>query len=63
MKTFFLTTVTVVFLLCFTIGIQAQTNQTKLNPVNLDNTQQFSIASKYVSGEKYIIQVGFLTTA
>ena len=58
MKTFFLTTVTVVFLLCFTIGIQAQTNQTKLNPVNLDNTQQFSIASKYVSGENYIIQVG-----
>jgi hypothetical protein len=35
MKTFFLTTMTVVFLLCLTIGIQAQTTQTKLNQVEL----------------------------
>jgi len=26
--------------------------------VCLDNTEQFSIASKYVTGEKYVIQVG-----
>jgi uncharacterized protein len=58
MKIFFVTTMTVVFMLCYTIGIQAQTTQTKLNPVNLDNTQQFSIASNYVAGENYIIQVG-----
>ena len=58
MKRFFLTTMTVVFLLCLSIGIMAQTTQTKLNPVNLDNTQQFSIASKYVADENYIIQVG-----
>ena len=35
MKTLFLTTMTVLFLLCFTIGIQAQTTQTKLNQVEL----------------------------
>jgi hypothetical protein len=35
MKTFYLTTVIVVFLLCCTNGIQAQTTQTKLNQVEL----------------------------
>jgi hypothetical protein len=35
MKTFFSTTMTVVFLLCFTIGIQAQTTQTQLNQIDL----------------------------
>jgi hypothetical protein len=35
MKTFFLTTLNIVFLLCFTIGIQAQTTQTKLNQIEL----------------------------
>ena len=35
MKTFCLTTVIVVFLLCCTNGIQAQTTQTKLNQVEL----------------------------
>ena len=47
-----------VFLLLCTNGIQAQTTQTKLNQVCLDNTEQFSITSKYVEGETYIIQVG-----
>ena len=58
MKTFFITTMVAVFFLISLTGLQAQTTQTKLNPVNLDNTQQFSIASKYVAGENYIIQVG-----
>jgi hypothetical protein len=35
MKTLLFTTMTVVFLLCFTIGIQAQTTQTKLDQVEL----------------------------
>lgn len=35
MKTLFLTAMTVVFLLCLTIGIQAQTTQTKLDQVEL----------------------------
>jgi len=35
MNPFCLTTMTIVFLLCFTIGIQAQTTQTKLNHVEL----------------------------
>ena len=35
MKACLLTTMTVVFLLCFTIGIQAQSTQTKLNQVEL----------------------------
>ena len=39
MKTFSLTTMSVVFLLCLSIGIQAQTTQTKLN--NLELFKQF----------------------
>jgi hypothetical protein len=39
MKTFSLTTITVVFLLFLTIGIQAQTSQTK--PNNLELFKQF----------------------
>jgi predicted alpha/beta superfamily hydrolase len=39
-------------------GIQAQTTQTQLKQVCLDNTEQFSITSKYVAGENFIIQVG-----
>jgi len=58
MKTFCLTTMIAVFLFISTIGIQAQTTQTQLKQVCLDNTEQFSIASKYVAGENYVIQVG-----
>jgi hypothetical protein len=43
-------------LLC-TNGLQAQTTQSQLKQVCLDNTEQFSITSKYVEGEDYIIQV------
>jgi len=58
MKTFFLPTMIAVFLFCYTNGIQAQTTQTQLKQVCLDNTEQFSITSKYVEGETYVIQVG-----
>lgn len=47
-----------IFLLFNSNRLQAQTTETKLNPVCLDNTEQFTIISKYVAGENYIIQVG-----
>jgi uncharacterized protein len=49
--------ISVFFLLC-TIGLQAQTTQSQIKQVCLENTEQFSIASKYVAGENYIVQVG-----
>src|ERR1035437_10005745 len=61
MKKLCFTAMIAVFLLLCTSGIQAQTTQTKLNQVCLENTEQFSITSKYVAGEDYIIQVGLPT--
>jgi predicted alpha/beta superfamily hydrolase len=58
MKKYCLTTAIAVFLLFCLKGVQAQTTQTQLKQVCLDNTEQFSITSKYVDGESYIIQVG-----
>ena len=58
MKTFHLPTFIVIFLLICSNWIHGQTKQTKLNQVSLENTEQFSITSKYVAGEKYIIQIG-----
>jgi hypothetical protein len=48
----------VVFLLLSSYGLHAQATQSQLKPVCLDNTEQFSITSKYVAGENYIVQVG-----
>lgn len=45
------------FLFFFITGIKAQTTQTKIRQVSLENTEEFSIASKYVAGENYQIQV------
>lgn len=47
-----------VFLLFYSNILQAQTYQPRLNQVCLDNTEQFTITSKYVEGETYIIQIG-----
>jgi predicted alpha/beta superfamily hydrolase len=58
MKKSCLNIIVVVFLLLCSKGIEAQTTQTKLNQVSLENTEQFTIASKYVAGENYVIQVG-----
>jgi predicted alpha/beta superfamily hydrolase len=58
MKPFCFATMIVVFLLLCSYAIQAQTKQPKTNKVCLENTEQFSIASKYVASETYIIQVG-----
>jgi len=48
--------ISVLLLFCVN-GIQAQTSQTKIRQVSLENTEQFSIVSKYVAGENYQIQV------
>ena len=58
MKPFYIVSVFVVFLLLSSYGLQAQAIQGQLKPVCLDNTEQFSITSKYVAGETYVIQVG-----
>jgi predicted alpha/beta superfamily hydrolase len=58
MKKLCLAMTIVVFALIFNNGLQAQTVQTKLGQICLDNTEQFSITSKYVQGENYLIQVG-----
>lgn len=58
MKTFYIVSVFVVFLLLSSYGLHAQDTQSQLKPVCLDNTEQFSITSKYVAGENYIVQVG-----
>jgi len=58
MKTVCLTAIIAVLPLLCTNVILAQATQPKPNKVCLDNTEQFYIESKYVAGEKYIIQVG-----
>lgn len=52
MKTCYFATM-IVLLLFSSIGVLSAQNK-----VCLENTEQFSIASKYVIGEKYVIQVG-----
>ena len=49
---------TCIFIFICINGAQAQTAVTQQNRVFLENTEQFSIESKYVAGEQYIIQVG-----
>lgn len=58
MKTFILKALNLASLLIFSYGLQAQTTHTLPKQVCLENTEQFSITSKYVEGETYIIQVG-----
>jgi predicted alpha/beta superfamily hydrolase len=57
MKPTYIISELVVFLLLNTSRLNAQATQAQLKPVCLDNTEQFSITSKYVTGENYIIQV------
>jgi hypothetical protein len=49
-----ITMVVVILLLCIN-GIQAQTTQTHPKQICLENAEQFSITSKYVEGETYVI--------
>lgn len=58
MKRLSLTTAIAVFCIIISNGIQAQTTKTQLSAFYLGDTEQFSVKSKYVEGETYIIQVG-----
>jgi hypothetical protein len=55
MKMFCLTTM-IAFMLFNSMGVLSA--QIVKDKVCLDNTEQFSITSKYVEGENYLIQVG-----
>jgi predicted alpha/beta superfamily hydrolase len=52
MKTFLLTTMTTIFLLCFTIRIQAQTNQTQTNQIVIGSKD--TIYSKILNEQRKI---------
>ena len=58
MKTFRFKSVIALLLLISLNRSEAQTTQGKLNQVSLANTEQFSITSKNLEGETYVIQVG-----
>jgi len=58
MKIFYLPSLIVTFLFICLNGLQAQTAKPQQKQVALNNTEQFSIESKYVQDENYIIQVG-----
>ena len=58
MKRYYLSIIATAFL-CIPISeLRAQSIETQLKQVSLENTQQFTIKSKYVSNENYVIQVG-----
>jgi uncharacterized protein len=58
MKSFNLSIIICAFI-CMPIGdLQAQLTNTQLKEVSLENTEQFSIKSKFVNNENYVIQVG-----
>jgi|ERR1035437_6068039 predicted alpha/beta superfamily hydrolase len=58
MKRYYLTFLTIIFLFICLKEIKAQSSLTQPKQVSLANTEQFSIESKYVADESYIIQVG-----
>ena len=49
--------ITLIFLILYDIQVQAQSPRPDIKQVTLENTEQFTIASKYVVGENYTIQV------
>jgi hypothetical protein len=58
MKSYYLSII-VAALLCIPISeLRAQSSETQLKQVSLENTEQFSIKSKFVNNENYVIQVG-----
>jgi predicted alpha/beta superfamily hydrolase len=58
MKRSILPLITVIIIFICINGVQTQTAPTQQNRVFLENTEQFTIESKYVANEHYIIQVG-----
>ena len=57
MKSFYLLIIIGASLIFPLSDIQSQIVETQLKQVSLENTEQFSIKSKYVNGENYVIQV------
>jgi predicted alpha/beta superfamily hydrolase len=58
MKRFYILSMIVTFIFIFLTGSDAQTPLSQVKQVSLENTEQFSIVSKYVTNENYLIQVG-----
>jgi predicted alpha/beta superfamily hydrolase len=58
MKSSKLSIITVAFFFFAIYDLQSQAIETHLKQVSLENTEQFSIKSKYVNNENYVIQVG-----
>jgi predicted alpha/beta superfamily hydrolase len=58
MRLFSRTTLISIFLILRINAIQSQTAQTPFRQVTLDKTEQFTLSSKYVAGENYLIRVG-----
>lgn len=58
MKRYYLPSITGIFIFICINGVQAQTALTPQNRVFLENTEQFTIESKYVADEHFVIQVG-----
>jgi uncharacterized protein len=58
MKISYLPSLITTFLFICLKGLQAQTAPAQQKQVYLDNTEQFSIESKYVTDENYLIQIG-----
>jgi uncharacterized protein len=61
MKRLHITLIITTFLFVCMNEVKAQTAQKQLKPVSLDNTEQFSVESKYVTDENYTIQVSLPT--
>jgi predicted alpha/beta superfamily hydrolase len=58
MKSFSFTIIICAFFCIPIADLQAQLTKTQLKEVSLENTEQFSIKSKFVNDENYVIQVG-----
>jgi uncharacterized protein len=58
MKSFNFSIIVCAFFCIHIADLQAQLTKTQLKEVSLENTEQFSIKSKFVNDENYVIQVG-----
>jgi uncharacterized protein len=58
MKSFNLSIIICAFICIPIADLQAQLTNSQLKEVSLENTEQFSIKSKFVNNENYVIQVG-----
>jgi len=58
MKSYYLSIIVAAFLYIPISELRAQSIETQLKQVSLENTLQFTIKSKYVNNENYVVQVG-----